>query len=58
VICDRPVEAMSIHRGQLLLGKQYLPEHCPSCNKICIFTIEDNALIENPIHKKEKEEKQ
>jgi hypothetical protein len=41
VICDRPVEAMSIHRGQLLLGKQYLPEHCPNCGKVAIWTIED-----------------
>jgi len=41
VICNRSMEAMSVHRGQLMLGKQHLPEHCPNCGKMTIWILED-----------------
>ena len=35
------MQAMSLCRGQLMLGKQHLSERCPSCGKIAVWIIEE-----------------
>lgn len=47
VICTRSMEAMSLHRGQLMLGQKHLSEHCPNCGGIVVWIIEGEPRYED-----------